>query len=337
MNYTHYFGVDISKCKLDICVFNGKDVLSHHICENNLNSIQKLFKSLGGELMLDEALVCAEHTGLYSYSLVEACKKIDLDLCLENPSEIKMSSGVTRGKNDKIDAERIARYAHRYSDKIRLYKSDNETIEALKVLASERELYVVDRAKYKAQIKSQKGHLPSSYYKAKSKRLRQIIAVLDEQVSLIEDQIDNLIKDNEVLCNQEELITSIDGIGKQVALHTIIETSGFTRINNPRKFACHAGVAPFAYLSGSSQRTKWKVSNKANKNLKRLFHMAALSAIQKEGELRDYYLRKVEEGKNKMTVINAVRAKLIHRIFAVIKNNRKYDQNYVNSLALSIR
>lgn len=61
--------------------------------------------------------------------------------------------------------------------------------------------------------------------------------------------------------------------------------------------------------------------------------MAALSAIQAPGELRDYYLRKVESGKNKMTVINAVRAKIIHRIFPVIKNNTTYEKNYVNSLA----
>ena len=61
--------------------------------------------------------------------------------------------------------------------------------------------------------------------------------------------------------------------------------------------------------------------------------MAALSAIQVPGELRDYYLRKIESGKSKMTVINAVRAKIIHRIFAVIKNNNSYEKNYVNSLA----
>ena len=54
--------------------------------------------------------------------------------------------------------------------------------------------------------------------------------------------------------------------------------------------------------------------------------MAALSVIKNPGELRDYYLRKVEEGKNKMLVINAVRAKFVLRMFAVIKNDQMYQK-----------
>lgn len=52
--------------------------------------------------------------------------------------------------------------------------------------------------------------------------------------------------------------------------------------------------------------------------------MAALSAIQIKGEFKEYYIRKVTEGKNKMTVINAIRAKIIHRMFALIRENRNY-------------
>ncbi len=140
--------------------------------------------------------------------------------------------------------------------------------------------------------------------------------------------MDELIQQDSLLSKQYQQVTSVDGIGKQVAIQVLIVTKGFSTFNDPRKFCCHAGVAPFAYLSGSSQRTRWRVSHRANKRLKQLLHMAALSAIRIEGELRNYFLRKVAEGKNKMTVINAVRAKLIHRIFAVIKNNTTYEKNY---------
>ena len=67
--------------------------------------------------------------------------------------------------------------------------------------------------------------------------------------------------------------------------------------------------------------------------MKVLFHLAAMSAISTNGELRDYYLRKVEEGKNKMAIINAVRNKIIHRIFACVRDQRKYEKNYTHSLA----
>ena len=39
---------------------------------------------------------------------------------------------------------------------------------------------------------------------------------------------------------------------------------------------------------------------------------------------KSYYERKVEEGKNKMSVINAVRNKLIHRITAVVKRQTPF-------------
>jgi hypothetical protein len=40
-----------------------------------------------------------------------------------------------------------------------------------------------------------------------------------------------------------------------------------------------------------------------------------------KGEMREYFIRKVTPGKNKMSVINAIRNKLILRIFAVIKKD----------------
>lgn len=61
--------------------------------------------------------------------------------------------------------------------------------------------------------------------------------------------------------------------------------------------------------------------------------MSELSAINHCEELRDYYQRKVAQGKNKMLVINAVRNKLVLRIFATVRNNQKYDKNYKYTLA----
>ncbi len=61
--------------------------------------------------------------------------------------------------------------------------------------------------------------------------------------------------------------------------------------------------------------------------------MAALSVIRLDGNLKDYFERKVAEGKNKMTVINAIRSKLIARAFALIRDDRKYEKNYTSSLA----
>ena len=73
----------------------------------------------------------------------------------------------------------------------------------------------------------------------------------------------------------------------------------------------------------------------ANINLKTLLHMASISAIRYDHQIKQYYERKVAEGKQKMSVLNAVKAKLIHRVMSVVQRKQKY-QNSVNfSLLLS--
>jgi len=128
-------------------------------------------------------------------------------------------------------------------------------------------------------------------------------------------------------------MTSIPGIGPATTIEVLVATNELQTITEPKKPACHAGVAPFEYRSGTSIRGKTKVSQHARKRLKYLFHLAAMSAIRVKGELQDYYQRKVKEGKNKMLVLNAVRNKLIHRLYAVVKRGEKYDKNYTLPLA----
>ena len=61
--------------------------------------------------------------------------------------------------------------------------------------------------------------------------------------------------------------------------------------------------------------------------------MAAVAVVhRKSGELKVYYERKVDEGKNKMTIINALRAKLVARMFAVIKRNEFYSPILSNNI-----
>ena len=124
---------------------------------------------------------------------------------------------------------------------------------------------------------------------------------------------------------------SIPGVGKVLSWMTIIKTEGFSKFTDPRKFACFAGVVPFEHRSGTSVFRKPKVSRFADKQLKSILHLAAMSAIRFENDLRKYYIKKVEEGKNKMSVLNVIRNKIIHRMFAVIKNQTVYKNNLVLS------
>lgn len=148
------------------------------------------------------------------------------------------------GKNDKVDAKRIAIYASRFQDKVRYYEHPTEDIERLKQLESERTLYVTDLTKYKGQMKDQKDYMPKALYERKMKRLQALMDDLKEAIQAITDEMDEVTASCPVLFRQQELLMSIDGVGRVVATNMIIATEAFTRFDDPRKFNCYAGVAP---------------------------------------------------------------------------------------------
>lgn len=328
MKFKSFIGVDVSKLTLDLCLIGPDGEIKNFKIENGPSALKKFFDGVKKIVNIKETLVCAEYTGHYSNVLKRHCLSNEIGLWLESGAEIKLRSGVQRRKNDKIDAERIAQYAIRYVDRANLQTLEEGAIKEAKLLLSERELYIKERAKYKTQIKDLENFIEKKYYKDRKKRFKKHMALLSKSIEAVDQRIKELFETTEKLSTQMGILKSIDGVGDQVAVQTIVSTEAFTKFSNGRKFACHVGVAPFSFESGTSQKSRSKVSHRANKKLKTLFHMAALSAIKMQGEFRDYFERKLAEGKSKMTIINSVRAKIINRIFALIRDNRKYEKSY---------
>lgn len=103
-------------------------------------------------------------------------------------------------------------------------------------------------------------------------------------------------------------------------------TNNFTRFRDARKFNCYAGLAPFEHSSGKSIRRKSRVSHLANKHIKCVLRLAAFVSVRYNQELKQYYERRVKEGKSKMSVINIIGSKLISRMFAVVRKQTPYIQ-----------
>ena len=167
-------------------------------------------------------------------------------------------------------------------------------------------------------------------YAMQCKIWKSIIKELQKQLDNIDKKVDELVATNERTSHQMELLRSVDGVGKRVAIAMIVCTDAFTRFDNARQFNCYAGMAPFTYTSGKSIQSKAKVSQRANKHIKSLLHMAALSVAtrMKTGEYAEYYKRRCGEGKHPLCVLNIIRAKLVSRMFSVIKRDKEYVRNY---------
>jgi len=318
-------GIDISSKTLDICI--KEDAASHFSIENKVPIIKRFLKKYSK----GNVIIAMENTGRYNWNLCEVLEGFNFQVYIINPLHLKKSIGLTRGKNDKIDALRICNFIEKNYQEMTRWKACSQSIKKIKILLTER----ASRIKLKKQLTTQQHDYKLMKGISLDKQLlslnMKLIKNIETQIKIIEDDIEDIISNDEKLNKQHKLIKSVPGVGKVLSWTLLSKTEGFTTITDPRKMACYSGVVPFDFQSGTSLKKRPGVSMLADKGLKTILHLAAMSAIRLDNDLRSYYVRKVQEGKNKMSVLNAVRNKIIHRVFAVIKNQIPYQKDLVLS------
>jgi len=337
MKKSLFIGIDFSKKSFDVSVIhcNNLQAVDYQQFENSKEGCVSLLKWLKAltKQPYESWLFCGEHTGLYSLCLSEFLIKKGLFLWLENPLQIKQSSGIRREKNDRVDSREIAFYAYRFSDKARAYRLPETALKSLALLLSFRarllsnkHTLVVSSAEIRRVIS--RDATARYIYEQSQKDIERI----NKEIKEAERRMLQAIESDESLQENYKLLSSIKGVALINTVAILIATQNFTRFENSRQFACYAGVAPFRKQSGTSIDKKAKVSHLADKRIKALLTQAVKSAIVHDANIRRYYLRKTAEGKNKWLVENNVKNKLIHRMFALVKSKQLYQIDYLNPL-----
>jgi Transposase and inactivated derivatives len=332
MKKTVIVGIDFSKRTMDVSYFLMGAMQDFYYkqfanteegCKEMISWIKKKHR------IRSEWLICGEYTGIYSMTAATVFNDDGLDLWLENPNQIKLSSGMNREKNDKVDSYQIALYAARFIDRVKLYKPQSETLLRLRELVRFKDRLTKTKTQLSVaanELKSVRKNWQETEYICNSSKSLEI--QINSQIADVEKEMLMLLRTDSDLKQLYRLITSVVGIGMQTAIYLLIHTWGFKAFENPRQLACYCGIVPFAKRSGTSLKGRPHVSHMANKKLKTLLHMCALNAVKYDPHLKLYYQRKIEEGKHKMNVLNNVRNKLIHRICAVITSGEEYDKYY---------
>ncbi len=325
MYQSYFIGVDISKSKVDCALINGSvAVLSEDQIMNTDLKLERFFKAIlrKHKIVSENLLVCCETTGVYSRPLERTCQKLGIKLWVEHAIKIKLASTNMRGKTDRKDALRIAEYAFRYQDKAILFEECGQTIQELRHHLKVRETLIEQKVALENQLREAKSH-DKDLFTVLSAGYRAALKALQTSIQKIDEKIAEIYKKDDAIRTNVDLITSIPSVGLQSALQFIIHTNNFKNFSSAKHLACYAGVVPFANESGTITKRS-RVSKMANQSLKRLLHMAAMCAVRINGELKNYYTRKVIQGKNKMSALNAVRNKIVHRIYAVIQRQTPY-------------
>lgn len=331
MSFTNFIGIDISKNTFDLALIkensSGKMVTAKF--SNTHKGIVALEQFIRKQdVVKEQILFCIEHTGLYGRVLSNYLVENQYAVWLEMPVQILKSLGVQRGKNDQLDAKRIATYAFTFKDKARLWQPPREEVQKIHDLLALRDRLIASRKSILTPIQELEATGLSEVADTLRKHCKKSIESLDKEIKQIEKELEEIIDKDTNLKNKYKLARSVPGIGKITAMVLLYHTNEFTLFRSAKQLACYCGVAPFARESGTSVKGKTRVSNYANKALKKLLHLGSMAAIRADRELKAFYTRKVAEGKNKMLVLNAIRNKILQRLIAVLNRNTPFQHEY---------
>lgn len=326
MNYFHFIGIDLGKESFDATILTKEeDLISHSQFENTPQGVAELIKWVKSfKIKLTSSLFCVENMGSYVSHLSLYCSQNSINLSLACPLMIKKSMGITRGKNDKIDSYRIALFSFYYHRKLMLYTLPDKTVANLRAWIILREQAVKQKVALSKILDGFEFEKKITGTTEQIAYIKKQITKMEVEIAKIEDKMTATIKSNETVNKNYELLTSIVGIGLIVASVLLCSTANFTKFDTHRQFACYCGVAPFEHTSGISVKGRTKISSIGSRQLKAYISRSAISAVRWDVQLKAYYKRKIEQGKHKASVINAVKCKIIARCFAVIDRGTPY-------------
>lgn len=335
MQKAYFIGIDVPKHTLDVAFTTAhqreyKKILWKQFA-NTLTGLNEMKQWLGAMNvpLSGETIVVVENTGVYHRLLWQCFSSLQVDLCIENAAQVKWSLGIARGKSDKVDSRRLALYALRHQDRLKPTPALQKSVTPLKDLMTIRtKLLVQIKGITTAMNELERAGGAVAFVKETNKLLQPALRGMESSLKKIEKQIKDIIKADALIKIIYQRLLTVPGIGHITAVYLICCSNAFTLCSSGKQLACYCGVVPFDYQSGISLKGGRQVHKMANKELKHLLHMCALTSVKNIAEFRDYYQRKKGEGKHALSILNAIKNKLVLRAFAVVKNQRDYVDNY---------
>jgi transposase len=330
-NYQKTFlGIDVSKPFFDVGLMSVNGHLKSDIQSaqflNTVEGLKMFSKWLKSEKVPFDSntLLVVENTGIYHRLLQKFCNENGIPIHIGNAAHIKWSFGIARGKNDKIDSIRLCKYAQKHEDEIKQNPVLPSIITELNDLQTMRTKLIKQKNSISTHLKELKGTNTQKVQKYLEKECKSAIDGLAKSIKNIETKILEKIKSDEAINKNYKLLMTIPGIGQWTAIMLITSTGNFVGKPSGKQLASYAGVVPFEHTSGISIKGKMRVHKMANKDLKANLHMCVLSAVQHYDEFKNYYNRKLNEGKHVLNVINAIKNKLLLRVIAVVNKGEAY-------------
>ena len=305
-------GVDTGKSQLDIFI---RPLDIHFTVTNDAVGIREALKRIKP---VKPARIVIEATGRLEHAFVLACAKAKLPIVIANPVHIKRFAQATGqlAKTDKLDAQLIAYYGETIQPAPSSLSS--ETITHMKdlVVCRNQLLGMQTMQKNRAQIMPKETQC----------LIKPILTALKKQIEKVEHKLETLINKCDEYKTKSELIQSVPGVGKVVAVTLISHLPELGSMNN-KQAAALIGVAPINKESGQYQGRR---SIRGGRHqVRTVMYMAMMSAIQCNPVIKQKYQSLLAQGKPKKVALIACVRKMIVLLNAMVRDGTAWQENAV--------
>lgn len=302
-----FAGIDVGKTWLDIAVWGINNVTRYKNDGLGIEAMMGYIDTLSPELIAVEA------SGGFEREMVEALLLKGHKVAVVNPTRVRAlakAMGVL-AKTDAIDAQIIATYAYKIQPEARVAQEDEEL--RLKALVTRREQLVNIRT-------SELNRLGTCHSSIRAD-IHEHLNWLDHQISILDEEITDLIKSLEKWDTKTKRLKSITGVGYVTAITITANMPELGQLNR-QQIAALAGLAPFNRDSGK-KRGKRRVFG-GRQAVRRVLYMAALSASRHNPIIKDFYLRLISKGKPFKVAITACMRKMLTIMNAMEKTGTSW-------------
>ena len=282
-------GIDVSKDELVACFgsLNSelKQSISSAVCFKNNPAGFKALVTWANKLSDNNLFVwfVMEATGVYYESLAYCLSENGYQLTVLLPKKIKnyMKTLDNKSKTDNLDAYAITLFG--LEKTLKKWQIPDNLFKKLKELTRE---YI--NIKSLSTRAKNRIHAKEHAYKPTAetlKRIKEQLNLYNKQLKEIQNEIEELIKQNTDLYNKINNIQKIEGVGLMTIVTIIAETNGFELIENAKQLTSYAGIDVVHNQSGYSTG-KTRISKKGNGYLRRALYMPALSVAKHNEKLK---------------------------------------------------
>jgi transposase len=328
-------GIDVAQKELVVSVGRLKEDLTSEIYgyktfTNTPKGFKELIEWVKKISIPDSSLrYVMEATGVYhealAYYLVEEKQTVSIVM----PAKMSNFQKTLEIKTitDKTASEVITRFGLEKS--LATWQKPKKVYRDIRQLTRERDQLIAQRTVLKNQLHAEKAEAFPN--RNTLQRTESHIKFVDSQVKEIMREINDFINQDKEVRKLVMLIGSIPGIGILTAAIILSETNGFDLIRNKKQLTSYTGLDVKEKESGTSVKSKPKISKKGNRYIRKAMHFPALTAIRHDKRFKEIYARMVQKHGIKMKAAVAIQRKLLELTYTIYKTNNPYDTNYLKN------